>query len=51
LTKPYLKSYLLKLISITFSSCERFACARFDTVIEATPSIRDKFLKINSKSV
>ena len=51
LGKPYLNPILLRLLSITFAQFERFACSRFDAIIAATPFIRDKFLKINRRTV
>ncbi len=51
LSKPYLGPTSLQLLSDTFSVLERFACRRFDGIIAATPSIRDKFLAINPHTV
>ncbi len=51
LTKPYLNVFLRKLISKTFKFYEKFACEKFDAIIAATPSIKDKFLHINPKSI
>ncbi|MBQ5965497.1 glycosyltransferase family 4 protein [Massilia sp. ZL223] len=47
LSKPYLGPLSGKLISATFSLVERYACARFDGIIAATPFIREKFLGIH----
>jgi len=51
LGKPYLNAPLRKLISVVFGVYEKYACAKFDAIIAATPYIRDKFLDINPNSV
>jgi glycosyltransferase involved in cell wall biosynthesis len=51
LGKPYLNKPALWILSNAFSLFESWACKQFDGVIAATPIIRDKFLKINPKSV
>jgi glycosyltransferase involved in cell wall biosynthesis len=38
-------------MSWCFARFERFACARLDGIVTATPYIRDKFLAINTQSV
>jgi len=51
LGKPYLNPFFLRLLSIGFFWFERFTCSRFDAIVAATPFIRDKFLKINSRTI
>ena len=51
LTKPYLNKPIRFVLSRVLSAYERHACSHFDGILAATPHIRDKFLKINSKSV
>lgn len=51
LDKPYLDPLSLRLLSTIVGLYERFACARLDGVIGATPFIRDKFLLINPHTV
>lgn len=51
LTKPYLNPFILRLLSITFSFYQKYACSRFDGILTATPFIRDGFLKINANCI
>lgn len=51
LDKHYLNKPLLRLISRAFAIYENHACRRFAGVIAATPSIREKFLRINPNTV
>lgn len=51
LDKPYLDPLSLRVLSNIVARYERFACARLDGVISATPFIRDKFLSINPRTV
>jgi glycosyltransferase involved in cell wall biosynthesis len=51
LSKPYLNPWILRALSGGYAVFEKFACARFDGVVAATPFIRDKFLKINPRTV
>jgi glycosyltransferase involved in cell wall biosynthesis len=51
LGKPYLGPMGQRLLSNSFSVYERYACRQFDGIIAATPFIRNKFLKINPRSV
>jgi glycosyltransferase involved in cell wall biosynthesis len=49
--KPYFDPVSRRLLPALFSAYERFACARFDGIITATPFIRDLFLKINPTTI
>jgi glycosyltransferase involved in cell wall biosynthesis len=51
LGKPYLSPFALNVLSKGFSIFERQAGARFDGIIGATPTIREKFLTINPNTV
>jgi glycosyltransferase involved in cell wall biosynthesis len=51
LNKPYLTPGLLKLISAVYRGFETWVCRRLDGVMAATPHIRDKFLRIQRKTV
>lgn len=51
LSKHYLPPWVLRQLSAAYARFERFACARFDGVVAATPFIRNKFLKINPRTV
>jgi len=51
LAKPYLGKASARLLSNSFGAYERFACRRFDGVIAATPTIRNKFAHINARSI
>ena len=47
LGKPYLNKLVKILFSTGFEIYEKYACKKFDFIITATPSIKDKFLSIN----
>lgn len=51
LGKHYLHPWVRHILSWGFAHFERYACARFDGVVTATPYIRDKFLLINPRSI
>jgi len=51
LSKPYLGPLSRRVLSSVFSVFERFTCRKFDAIVAATPFIRDKFLKINPRTV
>jgi len=51
LSKPYLGPIRLRVLAVIFSVFERFALARFSGIIAATPSIREKFLSINLRTI
>jgi len=49
--KPYLNKMLLKIISTLFSIYEKRSCRQFDYIVTATPTLREKFLEINSSVI
>lgn len=51
LGKPYLGTVSRRLLSAAFSRFQRYACARFDGIVAATPFIRQTFLKINPNTI
>ncbi|MFS1525550.1 glycosyltransferase family 4 protein [Microbulbifer sp. 2304DJ12-6] len=51
LGKPYLSKPAKWLFSNAFGFYERWACAKLDGILAATPAIRDKFLSINTSSI
>ena len=51
LGKPYLGRLSRQLLSRSFALFERYACARFDGIVTATPFIRERFLSINPNTV
>lgn len=51
LSKPYLNKPSLWLIAKVISAYERWACAKLDGVIAATPAICEKILAINPNTV
>jgi glycosyltransferase involved in cell wall biosynthesis len=51
LGKPYLNKPALWALSKVFGMFESWACRQFDGVIAATPFIRDKFLRINPRTL
>lgn len=51
LGKPYIGPVSRHVLSLAFSLFQRYACARFDGIIAATPFIRDIFLKIHPFTV
>ena len=51
LGKPYLNKPMKIILSNFFTVFEKLSCNKFDFIITATPSIRDKFLKININSI
>ena len=51
LGKSYLNKYSKYILSKSFALYEHLTCSKFDAIIAATPSIRDKFLKINPNTI
>jgi len=51
LGKHYLFPWIRSTLSLVFAQFERYACARLDGVVTATPYIREKFLLINPFTV
>jgi glycosyltransferase involved in cell wall biosynthesis len=51
LAKPYLNWFSQRILSFAATVYERFACKQLDAIITATPSIKVKFVGINSNSV
>lgn len=49
--KPYFGPVSRRVLPALFAAYERYACARFDGIIAATPFIRDLFLNINPVTV
>lgn len=49
--KPYLNKPLRWVLSKPFALFEKLVCGRFDAIVTATPSIRDKFLKMNANVI
>lgn len=50
-SKPYLPAPARWMLSLAFTCFERYACAKLDGIVAATPSIRDKFLKIHPSTI
>ena len=51
LGKPYLGRLPAIMLSRSYGQYERYACHQFDGIVGATPYIRDKFKKINLKTI
>lgn len=51
LSKHYANRWILKALALLAGWYEHFVCKRLDGVVAATPTIRDKFLKINGNTV
>lgn len=51
LGKHYLHPAVRRVLSWAFARFERFACSRFDGIMTATPYIRDKFARINPRTI
>ncbi len=50
-SRPYLGPVSKRAMSVTFSLFERCACRRLDGIVAATPFLRDKFLRINPRTL
>lgn len=50
LGKHYLHPWARRALSFAFERFERWACARLDAIVTATPFIADKFLRINPRT-
>ncbi len=50
LGKHYLHPWVRRALSFAFERFERWACARLDAVVAATPFIAEKFLRINPRT-
>ncbi len=51
LAKRWLPSPLLRILSWVTERVENYAAKRFDYILTATPSIRDRFIKVNRKTI
>ena len=51
ISKPYMNRQARWLVAWVYAAYETWACRRFDTIVAATPFIRDKFLDINPMTV
>lgn len=51
LSKPYLNPLARRLLSRILALYEARVCGRFDAIVTATPAIRDKFLRMNPRTV
>ncbi|WP_373358242.1 glycosyltransferase family 4 protein [Acinetobacter lactucae] len=51
MSKHYLNPISKKIIAFLVKAYEKYACAKLDGVVAATPFIRDKFLKINKNTI
>ena len=51
LSKPYLHPAARRMLASGMGTFERFACARLDGIVAATPAIRDKFMRIHPRTI
>jgi glycosyltransferase involved in cell wall biosynthesis len=51
LSKPYLNGFARRLLAAAYAAYERHACRRFDGLIGATPTIRDRLARLNPHTV
>ncbi|OBA10418.1 glycosyl transferase [Acinetobacter calcoaceticus] len=51
MSKHYLHPISKKIIAFWVKVYEKYACAKLDGIVAATPFIRDKFLKINKNTI
>lgn len=50
-SKPYFNKHVAKVVSKIASVYENYVCSHIDSIVTATPFIRNKFLKVNDNSV
>lgn len=51
LGKPYLNKLSRKILSRAMTAYETWSCRQFDAIVAATPFIREKFLRVNNRTV
>ncbi|EXB45643.1 glycosyltransferase family 4 protein [Acinetobacter sp. 1000160] len=51
MSKHYLNVFSKKVIAFLVKTYEKYACAKLDGIVTATPFIRDKFLNINKNTL
>jgi glycosyltransferase involved in cell wall biosynthesis len=51
LGKPYLGRLSALILSHSFGAYQQYACHRFDGIVAATPFIRERFKKINKRTI
>lgn len=51
LTKPYLHPFVRSPLSRLFAGYERMICRKFSSIVAATPSIREKYLRLGADCI